>query len=96
MVEDDELPAPPDVSEVGGKPTAVYRRGQLEELFTTEHPAGPAKPEVRRDSLKYIVESFDRDRDGHISSAELYLAANFPGIDLSHLAPSRTGTSATS
>ena len=65
---------------------AVYSRDQLAALFTTDHPPGPPKPaQFRKSSLKFIVDGFDADHDGRISSAELYQAANFAGIDLANL-----------
>jgi Cu(I)/Ag(I) efflux system membrane protein CusA/SilA len=84
-VSEGELPRPADVSVAGGRRVPVYSEAQLADLFSTPHPPGPAKPAAFvHDSLEY-VETFDRDRDGRISRAELGRAANFSGIDLAQL-----------
>ncbi len=85
-IERGELPVPTDKSEVTGKEIAVYTRKQLAELFSTEDPPGAVQPQrFVEDSLRFIVESFDRDHDKRISADELDMAANFEGIDLSIL-----------
>ncbi|NOY25038.1 MAG: efflux RND transporter permease subunit [Oligoflexia bacterium] len=82
QVSDAELPVPAD-SEDG---IAVYSEAQLGELFTVQTATPPGSPEdFKRDSLKYIVESFDRDHDKRISKKELSHAANFQGIGLDEL-----------
>jgi len=82
-VEPGELPAP---SDEGEQDTPVYAEAQLAELFTVADPAVGGSPEAfLEDSLRFIVESFDRDGDDHISAEELGRAANFRGLDLSEL-----------
>ncbi len=86
FIEPTELPEPAERSEVAGEEVAVYSRSQLAELFATDDPPGAAQPQkFAEDSLRFIVESFDRDRDKRVSKAELEMAANFEGIDLSEL-----------
>ncbi len=86
VIEQSELPDPNDQSEVGTEMLAVYSNKQLAELFSTEDPPGVAQPQkFIEDSLRFIVESFDRDRDKRISKDELEMAANFEGLDLSVL-----------
>lgn len=78
MVRRDELPAPDDGDAFG--------EGALRALFTTDDPPGPAGPEAFADeSVRYILETFDASRDGRIDRDELYLAANFAGVDLAEL-----------
>lgn len=87
VVEDSELPIPTDeVVGRGDVSVAVYADETLENLFTVADPPG-SEPTDRfvADSMRYIVESFDRDRDRRISAAELSMAANFEGLDLSVL-----------
>ena len=86
MVVETELPAPKDRSAVRGQPIATYTDVQLEGLFRTATPPGTATPErFVADSMKYLVDAFDRDGDKRISKDELYQAANFAGIDLANL-----------
>ncbi|MAE70066.1 MAG: CusA/CzcA family heavy metal efflux RND transporter [Gemmatimonadetes bacterium] len=86
IVEDHELPPPLDSSNVGGENRAVYSPDRLASLFETSDPPGSAPPDrFVEESTHYLVETFDRDRDGKISRSELALAANFEGIDLSEL-----------
>ncbi len=85
-VEPNELPAPAATSETGGATVGVYTEDQLADLFATDDPPGIAKPkQFVRDSLRYIVDAFDRDRDKKISKKELANAANFTGVDLALL-----------
>jgi Cu/Ag efflux pump CusA len=72
--------------QVGGVELPVYSQAQLAELFAVdESPTAGGTEAFRADSLRFLVESFDRDRDGRISQAELQRAANFRGLDLSQL-----------
>ena len=85
-VEARELPRPHDSIERGDETLAVYSVEQLAKFFLTEEPPGAATPaRFVEDSIRYIVEAFDRDRDGRISERELLAAANFEGIDLAEL-----------
>ncbi len=85
-VESSELPEPKQSAKRGGKAIGVYSDAQLVELFRTDDPPGIAQPaKFVEESLRYIVESFDRDRNGSISRDELEMAANFEGLDLSVL-----------
>jgi len=86
MVSLDELPATTGESEVLGEQVPVYNEATLAPLFDVPDPPGSARPEAfQRDSLRFLRESFDRDADGLISQQELFLAANFAGLDLSNL-----------
>ena len=80
-VSDDELPWPDD-------PLAqmLYTEDRLAELFTVADPPtlGDTAHFVRQ-SLKYIVEAFDRDADRRINREELRRAANFRGVSLDRL-----------
>ncbi len=85
-VEPGELPAPADHSEVAGKKVAVYSKQQLSDLFRVDDPPGSTPPDqFVTESLGYLVDGFDRDRDRRISKAELGRAANFQGLDLAQL-----------
>jgi len=89
VVEDRELPAPTVWLEEGGK--ATFSREHLAELF------GPPPPELfpdprnaaartwTEDSIRYVVDGFDRDGDGALSYAEFTRAVRFEGLDLAQL-----------
>ena len=82
LVADAELPTPEERQ--GDIP--VYSEAQLSTLFTVETSPGPGGPErFRTDSLRYVVDAFDRDHDQRISRPELLHAANFQGISLQRL-----------
>ncbi len=82
-VEDLELPKPEAASD---KDVAVYADTQLKELFTVDKSPMAGTPEkFRKESLRFIVDAFDRDGDRRISRNELGRAANFRGIDLAEL-----------
>ncbi len=81
IVELSELPKPSETAETRGETLGVFSTAQLTELFTGKEQSDS----FVKDSVRYIVESFDRDRDKRISTAELEQAANFEGIDLSVL-----------
>ncbi|RMG18933.1 MAG: CusA/CzcA family heavy metal efflux RND transporter, partial [Deltaproteobacteria bacterium] len=86
MVDRQELPAPDDAIEHDGKRVAVYEKNTLRQLFLVEDPPGQvAKERFADDSVRYLHESFDTNRDGRIDEDELFLAANFAGIDLANL-----------
>ncbi|NCG22244.1 MAG: CusA/CzcA family heavy metal efflux RND transporter, partial [Rhodobacterales bacterium] len=64
----------------------LYTTAQLTELFTVEEPPTSDPPaKFLSDSLKFIVECFDRDGDQRINRVELSRAANFRGVDLAEL-----------
>ena len=81
VVDDDELPMPDDPNA-----SMLFTEARLAELFTTDDPpgVGGARHFVH-DSLKYVVEGFDRDGDRRISLEELRRAANFRGVSLADL-----------
>jgi Cu(I)/Ag(I) efflux system membrane protein CusA/SilA len=74
-----ELPAP-DAGD-------LYSRAALEALFDVPSPPlyEPRPGQFVEDSLRYLVESFDRDGDGRTSREELGRAANFRGLGLEKL-----------
>jgi len=88
VVTDAELPTP---NLKRGDAPLYYKQKQLEEAF------GPAPAELfpspdnaaarswTRDSLRYLVDGFDRDGDEGISKAELRRAVDFGGLDLAQL-----------
>ena len=85
-VSDDELPRPTESVELVGDRRTVYTLAQLEDLFTVTDDVGASSPErFLEDSLRFVVEAFDRDADERISQAELSQAANFRGVDLAQL-----------
>ena len=81
-VDASELPVADDPHDA-----SLYTVGLLTELLTVE--VAPTKARSlehwTETALHYLVASFDRDRDGRISEAELSRAANFRGIDLAEL-----------
>ena len=82
VVERDELPEPA----LGGEKVPAYEEAQLAELFGVEPSPLTGSPEAfQEESLRYLVEAFDRDGDRRISSRELQRAANFRGLDLAQL-----------
>ena len=63
-----------------------YTKAQLLALFQTDDPPGSGSPEAfAEQSARFVVESFDKDGDKRASADELYIAANFAGIDLANL-----------
>jgi len=90
VVEPDELPGPkgPQLQEDGH---FVYTDAQLRDLFGP--PPAALFPDLRNaaartwavDSVRYLIDGFDRDRDGGISFPELQRAIDFQGLDLSEL-----------
>jgi len=77
-----ELPAPREGIEVDGGTRQVYAQAQLAQLFQ----GGSSRSErFVEDSLRFVVEAFDRDADARISQEELSQAANFRGLDLAQL-----------
>ena len=79
MVSRAELPA----IDGGGE---TYDPTQLAPLFHSDTPHPPlTADEFVDESMRFIVESFDRDGDTAISVDELYMAANFGGLDLANL-----------
>lgn len=65
---------------------SVYTHEQLRDFFkTVSPPATQTQSEFQEESIAYLLDGFDRDRDGHISPAELLRAANFQGLDLAQL-----------
>jgi Cu(I)/Ag(I) efflux system membrane protein CusA/SilA len=87
LVTPDELPvASAKVKKGEEKEIQVYTEAALRRVFSTEDPPGQAQPaEFINDSLKYVVDAFDQDRNDRISPNELLQAANFRGLDLSLL-----------
>ncbi len=78
-VDDGELPMPDEGDH-------LISEGKLRELFHTADPPDGQSPEhFTEDSLRYIVEAFDRDGDKRINREELRKAANFRGVDLAEL-----------
>ncbi|MCO4770647.1 MAG: CusA/CzcA family heavy metal efflux RND transporter [Deltaproteobacteria bacterium] len=89
VVADAELPAPTVWLKEGG--IATFSGEHLAELF------GPPPPEIfpdlrnaaarawSDDSVRYIVEGFDRDGDGALSYPEFERAVRFEGLDLAQL-----------
>jgi Cu(I)/Ag(I) efflux system membrane protein CusA/SilA len=74
------------MEQVGGEEVGVYSQAQLADLFTLEQSPGVGTPEAfREDSLRYLVEAFDRDGDRRVSPRELQRAAEFRGLDLAQL-----------
>jgi CzcA family heavy metal efflux pump len=70
----------------GGEEIGVYSEAQLRELFSVQKSPVLGSPETfQSDSLKYLLEAFDRDGDRRISQRELERAANFRGLDLAEL-----------
>jgi Cu(I)/Ag(I) efflux system membrane protein CusA/SilA len=70
----------------GGEEVAVYSEVQLAELFRVDVAPVARSPEVfREDSLRFLVQAFDRDGDRRISQRELQRAADFRGLDLAQL-----------
>ena len=69
----------------------VYTREQLVELFGPPPPA--LFPDLRNaaartwtdDSIRFLIDGFDRDGDGGVSYPELQRAVDFQGLDLSEL-----------
>ena len=69
----------------------VYTKAQLEALFGP--PPAALFPDLRNaaarswtaDSVRYIIDGFDRDSDGGLSFPELERAVAFQGLDLSQL-----------
>lgn len=85
-VNTDELPTPKEKSRLKGKTVPAYSKAQLAGLFRAQKSKQIKNPEkFTKESVKYILESFDRDRDRHITKRELEMAANFAGLDLSVL-----------
>ena len=79
VVSDSELPQPDDGD--------VFSEASLAAMFDVEEPpVHTAHPgQFVRDSVRYIVDAFDRSGDKRISKEELGRAANFRGIDLAAL-----------
>jgi Cu(I)/Ag(I) efflux system membrane protein CusA/SilA len=70
----------------GGEERAVYSPSQLADLFHVDQsPLAESLDMFRANSLRYIVDAFDRDGDSRISRHELKRAANFRGLDLAQL-----------
>ena len=70
----------------GGEELPVYSASQLVKLFTLNHP--PATETVtsfQQESVGFLLDGFDSNRDERISRNELLRAANFMGIDLAQL-----------
>jgi Cu(I)/Ag(I) efflux system membrane protein CusA/SilA len=71
---------------VGGREVPVYSQAQLLQLFRTDAPPAPTTLEAfQEDSVGYLIDGFDVDRDRRVSPEELLRAANFMGIDLAEL-----------
>jgi Cu(I)/Ag(I) efflux system membrane protein CusA/SilA len=71
---------------VGGLETPVYAEAQLADLFrVAKSPRVGSAERFQAESLRYLVEAFDRDGDRRISRGELSRAANFRGLDLAQL-----------
>lgn len=85
-----ELPPPAGEALVEGG-FAVYTRRQLEQLFGP--PPHVLFPDLRNaaarrwtdDSIRFLTDGFDRDRDGGVSYPELERAVAFNGLDLAQL-----------
>jgi len=70
----------------GGEERPVYSEAQLAELFTVELPPPPSTVmSFRRESVGFLLDGFDANRDERISREELSRAANFMGLDLAQL-----------
>jgi Cu/Ag efflux pump CusA len=70
----------------GGEEHAVYPEPQLAKLFAVERPpATRSEKEFQQESVGFLLDGFDQNRDEHISEEELLRAANFMGIDLAQL-----------
>ncbi|MDF1562397.1 MAG: CusA/CzcA family heavy metal efflux RND transporter [Deltaproteobacteria bacterium] len=89
MVDEAELPAIPAAELAAAdreQRAAVYPEKTLLELFAVaEHPGIGSTLAFAEESVRYLKKGFDEDRDEGISKQELYLAANFAGIDLANL-----------
>ncbi len=89
IVEDRELPAPTVWLEEDG--VATYSEEHLAELFGPApralfpDPMNAAARSWSADSVKYIVDGFDRDGDDALSYAEFERAVRFEGLDLAQL-----------
>ncbi len=70
---------------VGGEERYVYDEGQLAQLFTNPALKEKGRERFQEESVGFLIDGFDADRDGRISSTELLRAGNFMGIDLSEL-----------
>ena len=89
VVEDRELPAPTVWLEEGG--VGTFSDEHLAEIF------GPPPPELfpdlrnaaarhwTEDSIKYVIDGFDRDGDSALSYSEFARAVRFEGLDLAQL-----------
>jgi Cu(I)/Ag(I) efflux system membrane protein CusA/SilA len=70
----------------GGEDLPVYSEAQLAEFFTVDPPPPPSTvTSFREDSVGFLLDGFDANRDERISRNELLRAANFMGIDLAQL-----------
>ena len=81
-VDDAELPFGDDPEDAH-----LFTEARLRELFTVDVPPTKASSAEAwtEESLKYLVEAFDRDGDKRISRDELRRAANFRGVSLDKL-----------
>jgi Cu(I)/Ag(I) efflux system membrane protein CusA/SilA len=71
---------------VAGDALPVYSEARLAPLFRVEKSPVAGSPEAfQADSLRYLVEAFDRDGDRRVSRRELQRAADFRGLDLAQL-----------
>ncbi len=80
-----ELPEPENKNRADEE-VAVYSKEQLREFFKTgAPPATKTLDSYQSESIGFLIDGFDADRDEHISREELLRAGNFMGIDLAEL-----------
>jgi Cu(I)/Ag(I) efflux system membrane protein CusA/SilA len=84
-LEENELPVPREIEWVMGEKRQVYDDEQLRQLFAKPTLQGGKSERFQKESIGFLIDGFDADRDGRISLAELSRAGNFMGMDLSEL-----------
>ncbi|MCB9762546.1 MAG: efflux RND transporter permease subunit [Alphaproteobacteria bacterium] len=82
VVDDAELPWPDDSAD-----PHLFTEAALLDLLAVDAPPtkAPSAAAWSAESLRYLVEGFDRDGDARISREELRRAANFRGVSLERL-----------
>jgi Cu(I)/Ag(I) efflux system membrane protein CusA/SilA len=92
-VSESELPSPAETISVGGSEVCgrellglcidTVVEGAIERAVYSDEQLAALLPEPR--AVGFLIDGFDRDRDGRISPLELIRAANFGGLDLAQL-----------
>jgi Cu(I)/Ag(I) efflux system membrane protein CusA/SilA len=92
-VSDDELPTPGETIVVGAEEQCLWdllgmclrsdEAGGVERAVFTSEQLSDLLPEP--EAIGFLLDGFDRNRDEHISPAELRRASNFAGLDLEQL-----------